>query len=1240
MQSQWWDPRLWPGPDPGLELGLGPNLDPSPVSWLPSVDGQRLIGRIILNKTLKDGTTPRDTGALLGLKVVGGKMTDSGRLCAFITKVKKGSLADTVGHLRPGDQVLQWNGRVLQGATFSEVYDIIQESQNQTQVQLLVQRDLSLNQDLNRDMNQDMSSSSLESVQKVLSCPVSPTVSLNISGSQRTLVPRIQVKLWLDSVGRQLIVTILGAKELPCREDHRPRNPYVNMYLLPDRSDKSRRRTKTVRKSTEPRWSQTFIYGPVLLRDLTDRTLELTVWDQTRVQEQTRVLEPIHNQDEESQLLGQVLVRLEGALLDDQPHWYKLQLPQISPYVPRRVLQQNRSLPRVRTLGQDYVYEDTEQDGIGVISDTLSRCNGLDFGSSMSVPDQVLTRIRPHSPQPLPHSSQTLYPLLREDAVRLLRGSKLSRTQSDASAHPPDRRPMRRMSLAPSLDSPHDRSRSPRLSPVFGHLSRQLPLAPNRSRNGELGDTVQSVLSSFSAPPPAIRVQAPPPATHTAPTYAQAPPPAAPPPQAFVPNGAPHWSYSAPPAAAPSPIPPQALPPCTQAPPHAAVAPPPAPFMNGVTPPIQTHAPITVPHFGPMAPPPGVVPPAAARTPSLPAAAPPSPGTVPPPADAAPPPAAQATSPPAAVPPPAAQAPSPPAAAPPPASQVPSPSVAAPPSAAQAPSPSAAAPSPAAQAPSPAAQAVPMTASASPCAPTVPPPAPPVQTNVPVTTPPVVAPPCASSAPTPAAPPPASTYPPTAAQAPPPVAVSSSGISAAALTSQGSTDAPPPAPIPSTPVAPPTESAPPPAQAPPPQTPELDRRSATPGGTRKEVTWEDQQKKPADEEAPLKDMNKMSSSLKSLDSDCTDAPSLDPQALSAFASLLEKRRERRSSRAASVDLRPALEQPKEMTLSEKEGAMLQKSESVEGEEEEEEEPNPTSGSAPMQKSASVGGEICSLSRNDDDDDDRKRRSSLGQKMLGMVGLGKKSQSTTNLNPEEEEKKKKVIRLPVQRSIETGLAIEFKAKFTRQASRDPDAEDPKPGALIFPGVKIAADKNFTGFLENLGPAQVAGRQTLATPPMGDIQLGMVYRKERLDVEVIRARGLMAKHGNKNTPAAYVKVYLMDNGKCVLKRRTRLSRKTLDPLYQQQLQFEENPEGKVLQVIVWGDYGRMDHKSFMGAAQVLLDDLDLSNMVIGWFKLFPAISLVDPGLAPLTNKEVEGEKAFLVPPPAPKPQVAKT
>lgn len=55
--------------------------------------------------------------------------------------------------------------------------------------------------------------------------------------------------------------------------------------------------------------------------------------------------------------------------------------------------------------------------------------------------------------------------------------------------------------------------------------------------------------------------------------------------------------------------------------------------------------------------------------------------------------------------------------------------------------------------------------------------------------------------------------------------------------------------------------------------------------------------------------------------------------------------------------------------------------------------------APITKSSSVGGEICSLGRNDDDDDDRKRRSSFGAKMMGLVGLGKKSQSASQLNPE-------------------------------------------------------------------------------------------------------------------------------------------------------------------------------------------------------------------------------------------------
>lgn len=49
--------------------------------------------------------------------------------------------------------------------------------------------------------------------------------------------------------------------------------------------------------------------------------------------------------------------------------------------------------------------------------------------------------------------------------------------------------------------------------------------------------------------------------------------------------------------------------------------------------------------------------------------------------------------------------------------------------------------------------------------------------------------------------------------------------------------------------------------------------------------------------------------------------------------------------------------------------------------------------------------------------------------------------------------------------------------------------------------------------------------------------------------------------------------------------------------------------LFQVTVWGDYGRIEGKKvFMGAAQIMLDDLDLSNIVIGWYKLFGTTSLV--------------------------------
>ncbi|XP_011833160.1 PREDICTED: regulating synaptic membrane exocytosis protein 2, partial [Mandrillus leucophaeus] len=366
-----------------------------PVTWQPSKDGDRLIGRILLNKRLKDGSVPRDSGAMLGLKVVGGKMTESGRLCAFITKVKKGSLADTVGHLRPGDEVLEWNGRLLQGATFEEVYNIILESKPEPQVELVVSRPIG---DIPRIPDSthaqlESSSSSFES-QKMdrpsisVTSPMSPGMLRDVP---QFLSGQLSIKLWFDKVGHQLIVTILGAKDLPSREDGRPRNPYVKIYFLPDRSDKNKRRTKTVKKTLEPKWNQTFIYSPVHRREFRERMLEITLWDQARVRE------------EESEFLGEILIELETALLDDEPHWYKLQthdvsslpLPHPSPYMPRRQLHgesPTRRLQRSKRISDSEVSDYDCDDGIGVIPPLDYRHDGRDLQSStLSVPEQVMS---------------------------------------------------------------------------------------------------------------------------------------------------------------------------------------------------------------------------------------------------------------------------------------------------------------------------------------------------------------------------------------------------------------------------------------------------------------------------------------------------------------------------------------------------------------------------------------------------------------------------------------------------------------------------------------------------------------------------------------------------------------------------------------------------------------------------------------------------------------------------------
>ncbi|XP_032616097.1 regulating synaptic membrane exocytosis protein 2 isoform X36 [Hylobates moloch] len=776
--------------------------DKHPVTWQPSKDGDRLIGRILLNKRLKDGSVPRDSGAMLGLKVVGGKMTESGRLCAFITKVKKGSLADTVGHLRPGDEVLEWNGRLLQGATFEEVYNIILESKPEPQVELVVSRPIG---DIPRIPDSthaqlESSSSSFES-QKMdrpsisVTSPMSPGMLRDVP---QFLSGQLSIKLWFDKVGHQLIVTILGAKDLPSREDGRPRNPYVKIYFLPDRSDKNKRRTKTVKKTLEPKWNQTFIYSPVHRREFRERMLEITLWDQARVRE------------EESEFLGEILIELETALLDDEPHWYKLQthdvsslpLPHPSPYMPRRQLHgesPTRRLQRSKRISDSEVSDYDCDDGIGVVSDY--RHDGRDLQSStLSVPEQVMSSNH-CSPSGSPH---------RVDVI--------GRTRS----------------WSPSVPPP-------------------------QSRNVEQG-------------------------------------------------------------------------------------------LRGTR--------TTTGHYNTIS--------------------------------------------------------------------------------------------------------------------------------------------------------------------------------------------------------------------------RMDRHRV----------MDDHYSPDRDSHFLTLPRSRYSQTIDHHHRDGRDCEAADRQPY---------------HRSRSTEQRPLLERTTTRSRStERPDTNLMRS-----------MPSLMTGrSAPPSPA---------LSRS------HPRTGSVQTSPSSTPVAGRRGRQLPQLPPKGTLDRKaggKKLRSTVQRSTETGLAVEMRNWMTRQASRESTDGSmnsySSEGNLIFPGVRLASDSQFSDFLDGLGPAQLVGRQTLATPAMGDIQVGMMDKKGQLEVEIIRARGLVVKPGSKTLPAPYVKVYLLDNGVCIAKKKTKVARKTLEPLYQQLLSFEESPQGKVLQIIVWGDYGRMDHKSFMGVAQILLDELELSNMVIGWFKLFPPSSLVDPTLAPLTRR----------------------
>ncbi|XP_017594742.1 PREDICTED: regulating synaptic membrane exocytosis protein 1 isoform X2 [Corvus brachyrhynchos] len=1170
LDYYWLDPATWHSRETSP-------ISSHPVTWQPSKEGDRLIGRVILNKRT---TMPKESGALLGLKVVGGKMTELGRLGAFITKVKKGSLADVVGHLRAGDEVLEWNGKPLPGATNEEVYNIILESKSEPQVEIIVSRPIghfhqfhSLNSlrrlyknyyDIPRIPETshpplESSSSSFESqkMERPSISVISPTSPGALRDAPQVLPGQLSVKLWYDKVGHQLIVNVLQATDLPPRVDGRPRNPYVKMYFLPDRSDKSKRRTKTVKKSLEPKWNQTFLYSHVHRRDFRERMLEITVWDQPRVQE------------EESEFLGEILIELETALLDDEPHWYKLQthdesslpLPQPSPFMPRRHVHGGEStskkLQRSRPISDSDISDFDVDDAIGVVPPGYRSSTRESKSTTLTVPEQQRTtthhRSRSVSPhrgddQGRPRSRLPNVPLQRSlDEIHQMRRSRSPTRHHDASRTPIDYR-------SREMDSQY-------LSDQESELL-MLPRA-KRGRSAECLHTIRSSVRHYKTLPPKMPLLA---------------------------NGT-HWNlYSS------------TLPACAKTKSvirqdisllHDCLNSRISKFgddllvselqpsldrarsasTNCLRPDTSLHSPerergrwspslerrrptsprIHIQHASPED----------DRTRTLEFCIP---------------------------------------------KQDSVDHLSAKPGAAQRQS-----------------RKVERYSSQKQTRK-----GPAAETERGLL-------PCLSRR---GLPPPRTTEQPVIRGKHHARSRSSEQASVRPLcpvhhlASGGSA---PPSPLLTR-----THQQGSPTQSPPADTSFSSRRGrqlpqvpVRSGSTEQEqenfnsptkaslvVEERTRQMKmkvhrynqtsgsgssQEHEREQYTKYNIQTDQYRSCDNVSAKSSDSDVSDVSAIS---------RTSSASRLSSTSFMSEQSERPR----GRISTFTPKMQG--------RRMGTSGRITKSTSVSGEIYKLEHIDGSQSDtavgmvgtggKKRRSSFSAKVVAIVS--RRSRSTSQLSQTEAGSKK--LKSTIQRSTETGMAAEMRSRMVRQPSRESTDGSinsySSEGNLIFPGVRLGADSQFSDFLDGLGPAQLVGRQTLATPAMGDIQIGMVDKKGQLEVEVIRARGLTQKPGSKSTPAPYVKVYLLENGACIAKKKTRIARKTLDPLYQQTLVFEESPQGKVLQVIVWGDYGRMDHKCFMGVAQILLEELDLSSVVIGWYKLFPPSSLVDPTLTPLTRR----------------------
>ncbi|XP_071513244.1 extended synaptotagmin-2-B isoform X8 [Panulirus ornatus] len=129
-----------------------------------------------------------------------------------------------------------------------------------------------------------------ECIDEVMSSAASPLMHMGpsvTSGEDSSLRQRSPNEAGVHGLGRieltvkygprnNLVTVVHQIKNLPVEEDGELPDPYVKLYLLPDRSKDSKRKTDVIKDSCNPKYDERFEYA-IPSNELTQRTLEVNI---------------------------------------------------------------------------------------------------------------------------------------------------------------------------------------------------------------------------------------------------------------------------------------------------------------------------------------------------------------------------------------------------------------------------------------------------------------------------------------------------------------------------------------------------------------------------------------------------------------------------------------------------------------------------------------------------------------------------------------------------------------------------------------------------------------------------------------------------------------------------------------------------------------------------------------------------------------------------------------------------